>query len=218
MKKLLLFVFFSTMNLLLYGQNWQQVQIDSVVACKLPAGWQKNTEGNKLSWRATSGFGNIMIFKTEDNPRVIPDMEKDRHLKAYYNDYVANVRKSAKGSSITDERDTVIDELRFKDFKLQTDSGSGKQYRDFRIFHVNGATYTFEFLYNDIQREYAIPERTLFFNAISVDEQMGRKDQFTHNDNPKPGAERRRNLHTGLIIGTTILIVLIFIFVRRRKD
>lgn len=217
MRKSLLSFLVICVSLASKAQTWETVNIDSVVSCQVPKGYEKDTTNKKVSFIANSGFGTILIYKTDDNPHIIPDIEKDKHIKAYYNDYIKNIRSSAPGTIISNEKDTLISNLKVKDFKLQTDTGKGKQYRNFRIFHLNAATYTFEFLYNDIQAEYALPESDQFFKSIKADESLERKDQYTNNNNPKPGAENRRALLTGLIIGIGVLLIILYIFLRRKK-
>jgi len=44
---------------------------------------------------ARSSFGTILIFKVPDNPQITPDIEKDRHLKNYYKNYIKSVEQSS---------------------------------------------------------------------------------------------------------------------------
>ncbi|HQS51835.1 MAG: hypothetical protein B7X86_08365 [Sphingobacteriales bacterium 17-39-43] len=128
---------------------------------------------------ARTSFGTILIFKVPDNPQITPDIEKDRHLKNYYKNYIKSVKQSSKSGIITDEKDNLIGELKVKDFTLKIDTGSGILLRDFRILHTNGATYTFEFLHENVHKEFAVPEREKFFNSIEVNETISSSDQYT---------------------------------------
>lgn len=212
MKKLLIFFALFLVALLSFAQKWPTVRIDSAVSVQLPKGYEKKDTTGEFSLVARSSFGTILVFKTPDNPRILPDIERDRHLEEYYDDYVQKVASSAKEGRILDERDTVLGDLKVKDFTLVVDSGSGKQFRNFRIMHVSGASYTFEFLYEDIHEEYSRPERDRFFSAITVDENLNRQDQYT-TDVP-PGLDP---LVIGAIVGVIILSILVFLFVRKRR-
>lgn len=212
MKKLLIFFALFLVALLSFAQKWPTVRIDSAVSVQLPKGYEKKDTTGEFSLVARSSFGTILVFKTPDNPRVLPDIERDRHLEEYYDDYVQKVASSAKEGRILDERDTVLGDLKVKDFTLVVDSGSGKQFRNFRIMHVSGASYTFEFLYEDIHEEYSRPERDRFFSAITVNESLSRQDQYT-TDVP-PGLDP---LVIGAIVGVIILSILVFLFVKKRR-
>lgn len=212
MKKLLIFFALFLVALLSFAQKWPTVRIDSAVSVQLPKGYEKKDTTGEFSLVARSSFGTILVFKTPDNPRILPDIERDRHLEEYYDDYVQKVASSAKEGRILDERDTVLGDLKVKDFTLVVDSGSGKQFRNFRIMHVSGASYTFEFLYEDIHEEYSRPERDRFFSAITVDENLNRQDQYT-TDVP-PGLDP---LVIGAIVGVIILSILVFLFVKKRR-
>lgn len=179
MKKLLLLLLLPLVALKVNGQEWTTVAIDSAVSVKLPKGYEKKDTTGQYSLVARSPFGTILFFKTPDNPRVIPDIERDRHLEQFYADYIEKVRQASVGGSVINERDTVLNKLKVKDFTLKVDTGSGVQFRDFRILHVNGASYTFEFLYPEIQAEYSKPEGDFFFNSIMVNEELERHDQYT---------------------------------------
>ena len=212
MKKLLIFFALFLVALLSFAQKWPTVRIDSAVSVQLPKGYEKKDTTGEFSLVARSSFGTILVFKTPDNPRILPDIERDRHLEEYYDDYVQKVASSAKEGRILDERDTVLGDLKVKDFTLVVDSGSGKQFRNFRIMHVSGASYTFEFLYEDIHEEYSRPERDRFFSAITVNENLSRQDQYT-TDVP-PGLDP---LVIGAIVGVIILSILVFLFVKKRR-
>jgi hypothetical protein len=162
---------------------------------------------------ARSSFGTILIFKVPDNPHITPDIEKDRHLKNYYENYIKSVKQSSKSGIITDEKDNLIGELKVKDFTLRIDTGSGVLLRDFRVLHANGATYTFEFLHENAHKEFAVPEREKFFNSIVVNETIERSDQFTSQSPNSDSPDNSKYLIwlimlVLLAIGLTILRIL----------
>lgn len=200
-----------------FAQEWETVKIDSVVLVKLPKGFTKTDTVNKYSLVANSPFGTILIFKSEDTPKVTPDIEKERHLRKFYDNYLTSIKELSSASSIKDEKDNLLGKLKVKDFTLQTDSGSGILYRDFRILHTNGATYIFEFLYKDIHKEYALPEREQFFNSIVLNDNLESADQFTNAEVKSEGHSNKSNYFIAGGI-SLILFAIMIIFKYRRKQ
>jgi len=184
MKKLFILLAIYLSPFLSQAQTWDTFRIDSAVSVRLPKGFTKTESSKQFNLLARSSFGTVLIFKVPDDPQITPDIEKERHLNQYYDNYLKSVRQSSKSGIITGEKDKLVGGLKVKDFTLQIDTGSGVLFRDFRILHANAATYTFEFLYQDIHKEYAVPEREKFFNSIEINEIIGSSDQFTsHNPN-----------------------------------
>lgn len=196
-----------------FGQGWQTVKLDTAISFQLPKGFQKTSSDTASSFSAATSFGTILIFKADDNPVVTPDIERNKHLEDYYDDYIERVENSTSDGKITHEKDTVIGDLKAKDFTLELDTGGGVQVRKFRIIHANSATYTFEFLFEEMHKEYAAEECNQFFNSIKVSENIGRADQFNA---PAPGSGDSMNPY---LIGLAILIVIgiIVYFVIRKK-
>jgi hypothetical protein len=200
-----------------FSQDWETVQIDSSVSVKLPKGFSKTDKNDKYSLVAVSPWGTILIFKTQDDQLVTPDIEKDNHLKRYYNDYIKNVRTVSTGSIVKDEKDGMLGQLKVKDFTLQIDTGSGVLYRNFRLLHANSATYIFEFLYQDLHNEFAIPEKEKFFNSIQVNEQLDKTDQYTSDDINDNNTMSKRYLYWA-IPGAIAIVGLIVFLLRRRQS
>jgi len=179
MKKLIILLAIYLIPFLSQAQTWDTFRIDNAVSVGLPKGFTKTDTKKQFSLVARSSFGTILIFKVPDDPQITPDIEKDRHLKNYYENYIKSVKQSSKSGIITDEKDNLIGELKVKDFTLKIDTGSGVLLRDFRVLHANGATYTFEFLHENVHKEFAVPEREKFFNSIEVNETISSSDQYT---------------------------------------
>ncbi len=179
MKKLIILLAIYLIPFLSRAQTWDTFRIDNAVSVGLPKGFTKTETKQQFSLVARTSFGTILIFKVPDNPQITPDIEKERHLKNYYENYIKSVKQSSKSGIITDEKDNLIGELKVKDFTLKIDTGSGVLLRDFRILHANGATYTFEFLHENVHKEFAVPEREKFFNSIEVNETISSSDQYT---------------------------------------
>lgn len=218
MKKLIFLLTIYLTPFLSFAQTWETLKIDSAVSVKLPKGFTKTETDKKYSLVAISPFGTILIFKTPDKSQVTPDIEKDRHLQQYYDDYIKNVKRSSADAIIKDEKDSFLGELKVKDFTLQIDSGSGVLFRDFRILHANSATYTFEFLYQDIHKEYALPEREKFFNSIEVNENLNRTDQFTSESLNSDTPDNSKYLIWGIIAVVLTSGMIIFMVLRKKNQ
>lgn len=214
MKNLIFLFLISFITFPVFSQNWKTVKMDSAVSFKLPKGFIKTKTADENNFSAQTAFGTILIFKAVDDPLLTPDIDKDKHLNQFYNTYLERVQKSTSDGKITDEKDTLLGELKVKDFTLSIDTGSGNQFRKFRILHANNATYTFEFLFQEIHKDYAAEECNLFFNSISVNEDMNRSDQFTADNIPGTGP----NYY--LIGGVMVIlagIILFFVIQKSRR-
>ena len=216
MKKLIFLFFILVFSFPAFSQNWKTVKMDSAVSFKLPKGFIKTKAEGENNFSAQTAFGTILIFKTPDDPLLTPDIEKDKNLNKFYSEYLNRIQKSTSDGKITDEKDTLLGELKVKDFTLSIDTGSGNQFRKFRILHANNATYTFEFLFQEIHKDYAAEECNLFFNSISVNEDMNRTDQFTADN--IPGTGPNYYLIGGVMVMLAGIIVFFVIQKSRRTD
>ena len=213
MKKLIILLAIYLIPFLSRAQTWDTFRIDNAVSVGLPKGFTKTDTTKQFSLMARSSFGTILIFKVPDNPQITPDIEKDRHLKNYYENYIESVKQSSKSGIITDEKDNLIGELKVKDFTLRIDTGSGVLLRDFRVLHANGATYTFEFLHENVHKEFAVPEREKFFSSIKVNENISSSDQYTSRAPDSDSPDHTKYLILLIIvllaIGLAILTILL---------
>ena len=205
MKKLFILLAIYLIPFLSQAQIWDTFRIDNAVSVGLPKGFTKTDTQKQFSLVARSSFGTILIFKVPDNPQITPDIEKDRHLKNYYENYIKSVKQSSKSGIITDEKDNLIGKLKVKDFTLKIDTGSGVLLRDFRVLHANGATYTFEFLHENVHKEFAVPEREKFFNSIEVNETISSSDQYT---SQAPNSDSPDNTKYWILLIMVILLAI----------
>jgi len=218
MRSLILIHALILISFLSKGQEFKPYRIDDSVQVSIPPTFQKKDTLGQHIISAGTQFGNILIIKTPDDPKRTPEIEKKSHLDAFYENYVKNISSSVEGSIISGERDTTINNLRYKDFTLQADSGGGKQYRNFRIVHVNSATYIFQFLYQDVHKEYAASNIKSFFDGIKIPPDATVASQFTEPENTTGTPPTGSNYSMiGWGVGILILIVLIIFFIRRRK-
>lgn len=217
MKKLILIYLMIFTAAPLFAQKWKPTNLDDSVQVSLPDGFTKKDTLGQTLFNADSPFGQILITKQPDNPSTTPDIEKVDQLKKYYDEFVKQIGSSSEGT-VSDARDTLIGNLRVKDLKLTVDTGSGKQYRNIRILHVNSATYTFQFLYKDIHEEYARGESDTFFNSIKIPPEATVATQFTEPGNTtgeKPGGGTNYVLIA--VIAGVILVLFVIFYLRKRK-
>jgi hypothetical protein len=213
MKNLFLFVLvFACLQS--YSQGWKTVKLDTTVSFQLPAGFQKSKSDSASSFSATTTFGTILIFKSIDNPIVTPDIEKDKHLTDFYNEYIERVKTSSGDGKISGEKDTLIGDLKVKDFTLEIDTGSGAEMRKFRILHANNATYAFEFLFQKMHTEFADEECVKFFNSINVTEGVTRADQY--NARAEEGDGGVNPYLVGLAV-LAVIALIIYLVIRKKK-
>lgn len=218
MKNVLFTLMLAILSSAVFAQTWKPVKIDDSVQVSIPGDFErKDTLGQTLI-TARSAFGNILITIQPDNPKITPDIEKLKHLQRYYDDFVENIKNSSDNGVLSGEKDTLMGKLRVKDVTLAVDSGSGKQLRHIRILHENGATYTFQFLYQDIHAEYAAPESESFFNSIKIPPDAGLKTQFTEPENTTgQSPTATESLLKWIAIGVLLLLILYFIIKRVRR-
>ena len=216
MKKIIVLTTLSYfITLTAFAQRWERVHLDSIVSVELPAGYTKTDTINQTIYSAISQFGNIIIVKTPDVPAKMPDIEKKKHLQNYYDNYLNKIKTSTKGM-ISHERDTMLGDLHVKDFTLEVDSGRGKQYRNFRILHENCATYTFEFLYEDVHKDLGREDNDHFLNSIKFAFNPTVQSQFTAESNAnKPAPDNLVWIAATVVL--IIIIILIIIWLSRRN-
>ncbi len=212
--KHLLWLFIGTMiSFTVKAQTWKSVRIDDSVQVSLPPDFARSDTGGQIMITARPPFGDILVTRQDDNPQATPDIEKVKHLQKYYDDFVKRVRKNAEGI-VSDEKDTLLGKLHVKEFTLEVDSGRGKQYRQIRILHEAGATYTFQFMYKDIHKEYATKSIDTFFNSIKIPPDAGVETQFTNAGNTTGISPGQRNW-TYYVIAAVVLLVIVILIVRR---
>lgn len=215
MKKLILIYTFILSSLATVAQEWKAMTIDDSVQIALPPGYEKKDTLGQTLINAKSSFGNIIITKQPDNPASTPDIEKKKQLDSYYSDFVKRISSTSKGT-VRDEKDTILNKLRVREFTLEVDSGSGKQFRHIRILHVNNATYTFQFLYKEIHAGYAEDESRTFFKSITIPPDIGLSSQFTSPENTTgKSASGNNNLLMGA--GVLLVIIIVIIIILRKK-
>lgn len=215
MKNIIIYLFLSFTVVATNAQTWKSIQLDSAVSIQLPYTYVlKDTLGQKILTSKLS-HGDVQILVTPDNPVKTPDIEKKKHLLKFYDNYLKKIQASSSSGTINNEKDGKLGDLYYKDFTLEVDSGRGKQHRDFRVLHENGATYVFQLLYQGMHEEYIEEDRKTFFNSIKIANNPGLETQFTENADGKTDTDTQRIL---LMAGSVLLIaIIIFLVMRSRK-
>lgn len=218
MKKLIIIYLLTFTAIPLFAQKWKPTKLDDSVQVSLPDGFTKKDTLGQTLFNADTPFGQILITKQPDDPATTPDIEKVDQLKKYYDNFVSQIQTSSKGN-VSDAKDTLIGKLRVKDLKLVTDTGTGKQYRNIRVLHVNSATYTFQFLYKDIHESYALEESKTFYNSIRIPPDATVNAQFTEPQNTtgKKPAGSTNYVLIAVIAGVIVVIVIIILLRKRKK-
>jgi hypothetical protein len=209
------FCFFIPASLL--SQELKPYKIDDSVQVSLPPNFSKVDTLGQTNITSKTSFGHIQITKQSDNPAITPDIEKLIHLNQYYDNFVNRIKSSAKDGKIINEKDTLLGTLHVKDFTLSVDSGSGIQLRNIRILHENSATYTFQYLYQNIHEEYAVPESKAFFESIRIPPTMDIESQFTSPENTTgkaPSSDTRIYIGIGIIV---LVIAGILWYLKKRR-
>ena len=218
MKKAILIFFLGFLSSGLSAQSWQTLQIDSTLSVELPKGFEKTESENKYSLSAHSQWGTILVFKNPDDPTITPDIERGKQLQKYYNNYIKNLSTASPGFILKDKGDTLLGELKVKDFTLQIDTGSGIEYRNFRLLHANNATYIFEYLYKDLHSEFAVPEKEKFFNSIKINEHLKPSDQYTSDEINKNNTKDKKFLFWAIPMAIIVLGLFYFWYSRKRAS
>ena len=217
MKHLHLATIFILLSISVFGQEWKAYKIDDSVQVSLPEKFTRKDTLGQTMISSDAPFGRIQITISPDNPKITPDIEQEKHLQLYYDDFVNRIKTSAKEGIISNERDTMLGKLKVKDFSLSVDSGSGKQIRNFRILHVNSNTYTFQYLYQDIHAEYALPESMTFFSSLRIPPEVDVRSQFTKPANTTGETPAGTNRMVWIAGGIAFLILVFFLILTARK-
>ncbi len=193
-----------------FSQVTKPVKIDSTVTVSLPKDYTKlDTLGQQI-FSGRTVFGYVQVVRAANPPGRPLKREKDLNkvLLGYENKLLA----SAKRSNVINDHDTTVNNnLIARDFVLQVDTGSGIQDRQFRVVYTKDYTYTFQFLYNDVQKEVVAKELKDFFSSIKFAPDLNRDDQYTLIGQ---FTGMHKALKLGLIIGGIVLILLFILLVR----
>lgn len=213
MKKLILPIFL-LLSIPALAQKWETIKIDSFVSVSLPEqNTMKDSAGMKL-FNARTLYGNISVHVLPDSTKVVPDIEKKKHLERYYDRYSKSLSTSVRGK-ITQEVDTLVGDLHVKDFMLETNDQNGHLFRKFRLLHENCETYVFQYIYDSRQQGVGGEEQAQFFNSIRVANNPGVASQFTSEEAvPKKKTSYVLWLGVGVALFSAFVAV---VFSRRKK-
>jgi len=215
MKKILISLGLTFFALAGLGQRLKTVKIDSLVSVSLPADFRKTDTLEQQTYTANAQYGYIIVNRSP-NPVGNKTLKNKKDLNNVFREYIQKVESSLSDGNITNDHDTIINNLEVRDFTLRTDTGSGVQLRKFRVLYTKPVTYTFQYLYDDIRKEVAKKERGAFFKSITIAPELNGKDQYAFYGK----AKKVNALAIVCVAAGTIILVLIILLVRkkRRKD
>ena len=179
MKKLI--ILFSILFLVdtAYGQAFKPVKVDSLVTVSFPAKYSKKDTLGQSVFSATTDLA-YMITIREPNAKDNQPLKKEKDLNSVLKKYVKAIQGQTDNGSAQNVRDTTIGTLKAKAFNLLTKDANGDyQYRNFVLLYTKDATYTFEYGYADVRKDFVKAEAKSFFSSIKLSPELQRNDQYT---------------------------------------
>lgn len=178
MKKLIiLFGILFSMNTV-FGQALKTVKIDSLVSVSLPATFTKKDTLGQQIFSANTDLG-YMIAIREPNAKGNQPLKKENDLNKVLKSYVKGIQSQTENGSAQNVRDTTIGTLKAKLFTLVTKDANGDYLdRNFILLYTQEATYTFEYGYPEIRKDFIKGESKAYFSSIKLSPELQRNDQY----------------------------------------
>ena len=214
MKKLIiLFGILFSMNAV-FGQSLKSVKVDSLVSVSLPSTYSKKDTLGQRILSANTDLG-YMITIREPNAKGNQPLKREKDLNEVLKNYISGIQSQSGNGSAQNIRDTTIGTLKAKAFTLLTKDANGdNQYRNFILLYTQDATYTFEYGYPEMRKDFIKGESNAYFSSIKLSPELQRNDQYTETTPSK-------SVNTNLIIeigGGMLILGLIAWFIFRKKD
>jgi hypothetical protein len=187
------------------------VKLDNMVSIVLPSDYRKIDTLGQQTYTANSQYGYIIISRVP-NPEN-KTLKKEKELNNIFKEYINKVQASLTEGTITDNKDTIINNLEVRDFVLRTDTGSGVQLRKFRILYTKPVTYTFQYLYDEGRQDVATKEMLAFFKNIKSPPELDGTDQYLTFGK----WQGLSGTTIVLIVSGLVIIIFIVIMVRRKR-
>ncbi|PTQ92925.1 hypothetical protein C8P68_11056 [Mucilaginibacter yixingensis] len=194
------------------AQQLKTVALDSTVSVQLPSDFKKMDTLGQQTYTAGTAFGYVIVNRAPNPQNKTLTNEKD--LQNVFKEYIRKVQTSLSDGTISKEHDTIVNKLMVHDFMLQTDTGAGVQLRQFRILYTKPATYTFQYLYDEMRKDVSAKEMNDFFKSIKVADDVRGTDQYTTFGQAQGMSTP---LKMGIIGGILLIVVLVLVLTRRRK-
>lgn len=178
MKKLIiLFGILFSMNTV-FGQALKTVKIDSLVSVSLPPTFTKKDTLGQQIFSANTDLG-YMIAIREPNAKGNQPLKKENDLNKVLKSYVKGIQSQTENGSAQNVRDTTIGTLKAKLFTLVTKDANGDYLdRNFILLYTQEATYTFEYGYPEIRKDFIKGESKAYFSSIKLSPELQRNDQY----------------------------------------
>lgn len=197
-----------------FGQALKSVKVDSLVSVSLPSTYSKKDTLGQQIFSANTDLGYMMAIR-EPNAKGNQPLKKEKDLNTVLKTYIRGIQSQSGNGSTQNIRDTTIGTLKAKAFNLLTKDANGdSQYRNFVLLYTRDATYTFEFGYSDVRKDFIKNEAKAYFSSIKLSPQLQRNDQYTDTSASK-------SVNTNLIIevaGGLLIVSFILWLIFRRRD
>jgi hypothetical protein len=215
MKKLI--ILFSILFLVdaVYGQGLKPVKVDSLVTISFPAKYSKKDTLGQQILSANTDLA-YMIAIREPNAKGNQPLKKEKDLNNVFKKYIQGIQSQSGNGSTQNVRDTTIGTLKAKAFNLLTKDANGDyQYRNFVLLYTQDATYTFEYGYADVRKDFIKVEAKAFFGSIKLSPELQRNDQYTD-------TRASKGVSTNAIIeiagGLLVVFLVVWLIFRKRNN
>ena len=179
MKKLIvLFGILFSMNAV-FAQSLKSVKVDNLVSVSLPSSYSKKDTLGQQIFSANTDLG-YMITIREPNAKGNQPLKKEKDLNAVLKNYIKGIQSQTENGSAQNIRDTTVGALKAKAFTLLTKDANGDyQYRNFVLLYTQEATYTFEYGYAEVRKDFIKNESKAYFASIKLSPELQLNDQYT---------------------------------------
>lgn len=179
MKKLIiLFGILFSMNAV-FGQSLKSVKVDNLVSISLPSTYSKKDTLGQQIFSANTDLG-YMVTIREPNAKGNQPLKKEKDLNAVLKNYIKGIQSQTDNGSAQNIRDTTVGALKAKAFTLLTKDANGDyQYRNFVLLYTQEATYTFEYGYAEVRKDFIKNESKAYFASIKLSPELQLNDQYT---------------------------------------
>ena len=197
-----------------FSQAQKTVELDNQVRVNLPADFNKIDTLGQQTYTARGEYG-YMIVGRQPNPATNKTLKKEKDLNNVFKEYIRKVQASLTEGSITNDHDTIVNNLMVREFVLRTDTGSGVQLRKFRILYTKPVTYTFQYLYDEGRQDVAAKEINTFFSGIKSSPELDGADQYTTFGKSQGISSTALIL---IISGIAIIVFIVLVVRKKRRD
>ncbi|MGZ3754524.1 MAG: hypothetical protein ACXVAY_08480 [Mucilaginibacter sp.] len=162
-----------------FSQLLKPVKIDSLVTISLPPVYTKKDTLGQQIFSANSMLGYMVVIKAPNAKNNAP-LKQEKDLNKVLKDYIQGIQsESGANAEAQNIRDTTIGTLKAKNFILQTQDDNGNvQFRNLTLIYTTEATYTFEYVYPEVRKDYIHDEFMAYIGSIKLSRDLQRNDQY----------------------------------------